>query len=339
MKHTKQRRRRKAVTFYTACYGFRKPFKVLCDGTFVHNLVVHRVDPADRAISNILSAPVKLFTTRCVLEELKRLGRSHSEALATARSFAVARCDHEGKTKADSCILEVVKENNREHFFVATQDADLRRKLKEKTGVILASTKPKHSDEEEDLAGQDGYKAVAEKTQAVKKGLGVKDKPQFKRKKAKGPNPLSCLKKKTHGNEKPTSEKEKEVNEGHTRSRGRKRKRLRKSKKPLGLLTFPRPEEGQHGVINNRDLGGGRRAIEDGNGDSDIHCGEVIAFRLQKGSHHHLIRHLDESPDTFYYVRGTPWPGPPAVGLAISRWGDLMFDWGRRRGHMTLPAP
>ncbi|XP_031378682.1 rRNA-processing protein UTP23 homolog [Punica granatum] len=280
MKHTKQRRRRKAVTFYTACYGFRKPFKVLCDGTFVHNLVVHRVDPADRAISNILSAPVKLFTTRCVLEELKRLGRSHSEALATARSFAVARCDHEGKTKADSCILEVVKENNREHFFVATQDADLRRKLKEmpcipimfglrnvlfleqpsaaqrkyakdseeerlhiseeerkmlekKTGVILASTKPKHSDEEEDLAGQDGYKAVAEKTQAVKKGLGVKDKPQFKRKKAKGPNPLSCLKKKTHGNEKPTSEKEKEVNEGHTRSRGRKRKRLRKSKKPL----------------------------------------------------------------------------------------------------------
>ncbi|OWM73020.1 hypothetical protein CDL15_Pgr001134 [Punica granatum] len=222
MKHAKQRRHRKVVTFYTACHGFRKPFKVLCDGTFLHNLAAHRVAPPDKAISNVLAAPVKLFTTRspirssyyqsrheivsCVLDELKRLGKSHSKTLAAARDFAVARCDHEGKTKADTCILEAGKENNHEHFFVVTQDADLRKKLQErkfvkdseekrlhiteeerkrlekKTGVILASQEPNHSVEEEDLGGHlNRHTAAGKVSQAARKGLGVKDKPQFKR--------------------------------------------------------------------------------------------------------------------------------------------------------------
>ncbi|XP_031382855.1 uncharacterized protein LOC116197007 [Punica granatum] len=41
------------------------------------------------------------------------------------------RCDHDSKTKANTCILEAVKENNHEHFFVVTQDADLQKKLQE----------------------------------------------------------------------------------------------------------------------------------------------------------------------------------------------------------------
>nr|AFK41978.1 unknown [Medicago truncatula] len=81
MKVKKQKRHRKSLTFYTACFGFRKPYKVLCDGTFVHHLVVNRITPADTALANILSATVKLYTTRCVLVELKRLGKSYSEAL------------------------------------------------------------------------------------------------------------------------------------------------------------------------------------------------------------------------------------------------------------------
>jgi len=37
--------------------------------------------------------------------------------------------------KADSCILEIIGENNPEHFFVATQDTDLRRKLLEVSNI------------------------------------------------------------------------------------------------------------------------------------------------------------------------------------------------------------
>lgn len=124
MRVKKQKRHRKIVRFYTACYGFRPPFKVLCDGTFVHHLLVNGITPADDALSNLLGSPVKLFTTRysnassiwllyklyfitseawlfsfpmlgwrcsCVLAELKKLGHSVSESLDAAQQLLTAR--------------------------------------------------------------------------------------------------------------------------------------------------------------------------------------------------------------------------------------------------------
>lgn len=41
------------------------------------------------------------------------------------------RCEHENSKSADACLMEVIGEKNPEHFFVATQDADLRKKLQE----------------------------------------------------------------------------------------------------------------------------------------------------------------------------------------------------------------
>lgn len=66
MKVKKQKRHRKTVRFFTACFGFRQPYKVICDGTFVHHLIENRITPADQALSNTLAAPVKLFTTKSV---------------------------------------------------------------------------------------------------------------------------------------------------------------------------------------------------------------------------------------------------------------------------------
>lgn len=131
------------MRFYTACFGFREPFKILCDGTFVHHLVANRITPADTALANILGATVKLFTTRCVLAELKSLvlaklkslGGSYQESLNAANNLPIARCDHETQKSAVDCITEVIGENNSEHFFVATQDADLRRSLQKIPGV------------------------------------------------------------------------------------------------------------------------------------------------------------------------------------------------------------
>ena len=41
------------------------------------------------------------------------------------------RCDHGNRKRADACILELISENNPEHFFVATQEYDLRKKSQE----------------------------------------------------------------------------------------------------------------------------------------------------------------------------------------------------------------
>ena len=42
----------------------RHPYKVLCDGTFLHHLIVNNIAPVDTVISNIFGGSVKLFTTR-----------------------------------------------------------------------------------------------------------------------------------------------------------------------------------------------------------------------------------------------------------------------------------
>lgn len=41
------------------------------------------------------------------------------------------RCDHEKRKSAVCCMIDVIGENNSEHFFVATQDAELRKKFQE----------------------------------------------------------------------------------------------------------------------------------------------------------------------------------------------------------------
>lgn len=43
----------------------------------------------------------------------------------------VFRCDHDKRKSAVDCITEIIGENNADHFFVATQDADLRKKFQE----------------------------------------------------------------------------------------------------------------------------------------------------------------------------------------------------------------
>ncbi|KDP42893.1 hypothetical protein JCGZ_23835 [Jatropha curcas] len=278
MRVRKQRRHRKAVRFYTACFGFRQPFKILCDGTFVHHLIVNSIAPADKALSNILGGPVKLFTTRCVLGELKRLGNSYSESLQAAHKLMIARCDHENKKSAEACIVEIIGENNPEHFFVATQDFVMRKKFREVPGVplifglrnavlleppsafqhefvktseeersrvtelehkmlknrtksMLTKEKSGHSsDENEGPRDQDLEMQPVRKKQGTGKRMDVKDRAQFKRKKVKGPNPLSCKKKKKDVNLKPSSEKESKAVDGFVRSRSRKRKRSRKGK-------------------------------------------------------------------------------------------------------------
>lgn len=280
MRFKKQKRHRKTVRFFSVCFGFRQPFKVLCDGTFIHHLLHNELTPADKALSNCLSAPVKLFTTSCVLAELKKLGASQSASFQAARKLAVARCDHEKRVSADACIAEVIGELNSEHFFVATQDADLRKKLQKvpnapliyglRNALFLEPPSKfqrefvKSSEEKRLHMTENEYKALEKRTTSIsenedtrdssdKEGLGfhspglqphntrnysgkerdVKDRVRFKRKKAKGPNPLSVKKKKKCDNPNLASGKEVKGDDGNARSK-RKRKRSGRRKRLPG---------------------------------------------------------------------------------------------------------
>lgn len=207
--------------------------------------------PAD-PLSRLLSASCRPFTTRCVIAELKKLGDSFLGTLSVARKLDAAKCNHEPLKSASDCLESLIGEGNLEHFWVATQDAELRMKLRQVPGVaiILAqnnflvleppSEKQQafaHADEAQRthaskrefqiieaqerkrevlLAAKDMEDEVGEtinlelnrnlfnssnlKTKFEanfhrNKKVSTADHPRFKKKRAKGPNPLSCKKK------------------------------------------------------------------------------------------------------------------------------------------------
>ncbi|KAJ0963962.1 hypothetical protein J5N97_029084 [Dioscorea zingiberensis] len=270
MRVKKQKRHRKAVRFYSACFGFREPYKVLCDGTFVHHLLLHGLIPADNVLHRLLGARVLLFSSRCVIAELQALGDSHSDALNAARQLVTARCDHEKRVSATACIESIIGDSNPEHFFVATQDGDLRRKFQKIPGVpviyglknSLFIDQPsahqrefvKSTEERRLCVSEPEYHKLYKKESrgglesqttdlasfhvgsthdisasdhmgnSISRGhmLGVAEKTKFKRKKAKGPNPLSCMKKKKKEGSSSA------VNQVEKTDSNTKRKRIRK---------------------------------------------------------------------------------------------------------------
>ncbi|TVU27608.1 hypothetical protein EJB05_19102 [Eragrostis curvula] len=264
MRVKKRSRHRKAVKFYSTCFGFREPYKVLVDGTFVYHLLTQGLLPADEALRDLLSAsrtPV-LSTSKCVLAELRRLGKSHAHCFDAASLLATTKCEHEKVVSAVNCVLSLIGDKNPEHFFVATQDADLREQLREIPGVpviyglknslfieqpSVQQRKFAQLDEEKRLnmdiseykkllkAASEGKTADDEIesggeqhkrsiSSLVKNALGVAEKSKFKRNRAKGPNPLSCRKKK------PKPQSSGAQDQGPKADGESKRKRVRKRK-------------------------------------------------------------------------------------------------------------
>ncbi|ESQ52056.1 hypothetical protein EUTSA_v10017887mg [Eutrema salsugineum] len=278
MRVKRQKKNRRTVRFFTVCFGFRQPYKVLCDGTFIHHLVTNEITPADTAISELLGGPVKLFTTRCVVAELQKLGYDFAESLEAAQMLSTATCEHEEAKSADACLSDVIRTNNSEHFFLGTQDFEFRKKLQQESIVPLLfglrktllidqpsdfQRETAKSSERKRLMMTDAEKRMLEKQTArilaakrgeetiedeqweaprvvnTGNGLGVKDRPQFKRNRAKGPNPLSCMKKKKANSAvKPQSKSkaesksgaQKEKIEGESVTKKRTRKRSKKGK-------------------------------------------------------------------------------------------------------------
>lgn len=242
MRVKKQKQNRKTVRFYKACFAFREPYKVLCDGTFIHHMLESRLGTVNEALSGLLGGHVKVFVTRCVIEELKKLGESFSGTVLATRRLTTARCNHESLKSATECLEAMVGADNPEHFFVATQDGGLRKKFRQVPGVpvvfvqknyllleppseyqhqiarmteaermrmmerefkLLEALEAKKAATQADvtsapeISGDEMPKKI-ESRDGSKSGnmLAVKERPRFKRKKAKGPNPLSCKKKK-----------------------------------------------------------------------------------------------------------------------------------------------
>ncbi|CAI5475841.1 unnamed protein product [Closterium sp. Yama58-4] len=141
MRVKRQREVRRHVRFYRTSCGFREPFKAVADGTFLHHVTRLRLSPLATSIPKLLGFPTRVYITRCILAELQRLGDAFKDTRFAARQLEVARCTHEGDgaVTASECIQHLVAGGNHQHFFVASQDIELKKLLKKVPAVPIIS--------------------------------------------------------------------------------------------------------------------------------------------------------------------------------------------------------
>jgi U3 small nucleolar RNA-associated protein 23 len=254
MRRKKHKHTRRAVQFYKINFGFREPFKVLLDGNFVHAMVQARMTEASELTGKLLGASVRLFTTRCVMHEVKSLGTEYADTYKACKKIQLYACEHEGNPVVPGdCIQSLVGDSNREHFFVGTQDSKLRARLAKVPGgaSLFVSVNGIHLEQPSQLHQQTADQAEAS-VQHVPKAELKSDALQelseiaaqrrkqeanlsiFRKSKAKGPNPLAVRKKtKVKQQTKGTKTGGSTSEQGNDGTGTAQHKRTRKRKKPL----------------------------------------------------------------------------------------------------------
>lgn len=247
---------RKVLTYYRVNFGILPPYKVLCDAPFIH-VAPQRSIFLKEALPKLLSGAATPVVTRCILEELRTLGNDFSEAAAFAKRCIREPCAHGATRKsASECISAFLDKGNSSKLILATNDTDVSLRAMEKCDIPIVNIanqtrlvlrKPtataientRHAREEKNTSLQGSDKALLAEINAkkpLKLKLGI-----VRKRRAKGPNPLSMKKgkkdKKTQAIEEAVkvstaSQTDTVDAESVTKASGRKRRKRRGKQAP-----------------------------------------------------------------------------------------------------------
>ncbi|KAI1718830.1 fcf1 domain-containing protein [Ditylenchus destructor] len=203
MKIQRQKRASKILTFYRYNYGFQPPHSVLLDGNFCQAALQNKINLREQMPKYFMNE-VNIVVTNCILKELEALGKEVGGALAICRQFNVVKCPHNPPRTAADCIRRLARRSKKEErakYFIGTQDDALLQSLRELGGIPLMSVKYNsillEKPSRESISGLKTSADDLEKVKLLKREvLGVEEQKPQKRKGPKGPNPLSCKKKK-----------------------------------------------------------------------------------------------------------------------------------------------
>jgi len=211
------------MSLYKNNFGFREPYQVLLDGTFCQVALDHKVNIQDQ-LPKYLGGQCKLLTTACVIEETRRLGKPLHGAHLVVSQFPIHDCGHEKPISGSKCLSSFIIDNkNKDHYLVATQDHQLRLKIskyaicpliKLANNTLVLEKPPKKVVKKVDRthhflannisdADRVNLKILKEEEHISEDKSDIPTKK--KRKGPKGPNPLSCKRKKRV--ERPAQEK------------------------------------------------------------------------------------------------------------------------------------
>ncbi|XP_076455974.1 rRNA-processing protein UTP23 homolog [Babylonia areolata] len=227
MKHKRQKQAHKAMVFFEKNFGITPPYNIMVDATFVKEALKNKVNIWDQ-LPRYLGGDVRLYTTSCALKELEAFGKLLYGPLKVMRDYKISACPHKefGVDPVD-CLRKTIKRSHPNYdpskgkeeveekkakdlkkFFIATQHRDLAVKVERTPGVPVlylhgnAIILDRISDASLEAAGtlrQTSMVPVHErdlKALFEKEGLSLEEEgPTHRKKKLKGPNPLSVLKK------------------------------------------------------------------------------------------------------------------------------------------------
>ncbi|KAI5295156.1 rRNA-processing protein fcf1 [Ascosphaera acerosa] len=113
------------------------PYSVLVDTNFLSHTIQHKLEVLPTMMDCLLATCVPIVTD-CVIAELEKLGQKYRLALRIAKDprFERLKCDHKG-TYADDCLVDRVMKHR--IYIVATNDRDLKRRIRKIPGVPIMS--------------------------------------------------------------------------------------------------------------------------------------------------------------------------------------------------------
>ncbi|TVY90434.1 rRNA-processing protein [Lachnellula willkommii] len=113
------------------------PYSVLVDTNFLSHTVQRKLPLLETLMDTFYAKCIPVITS-CVMAELEKLGPRYRIALRIARDERWERlqCDHKG-TYADDCVVDRVMKNR--IYIVATNDRDLKRRVRKIPGVPIVS--------------------------------------------------------------------------------------------------------------------------------------------------------------------------------------------------------
>lgn len=123
--------------FFQHNTALQPPYQILVDTNFLSHTVHNKLELLP-SLMDCLYATCRPIITSCVMAELEKLGPKYRIALKIARDERWERleCSHKG-TYADDCIVDRVLKHR--VYLVATNDRDLKRRLRKIPGVPIVN--------------------------------------------------------------------------------------------------------------------------------------------------------------------------------------------------------
>lgn len=123
--------------FFQYNEAIKPPYQILIDTNFINHSIRKKIDIV-RGLMDCTMAKCIPMITDCVIAELEKLGPKYRIALTLAKDPRIKRlrCTHKG-TYADDCLVHRVMEHK--CYIVATNDRDLKRRIRKVPGVPIMS--------------------------------------------------------------------------------------------------------------------------------------------------------------------------------------------------------